>query len=378
MPETRVVTTVADLARAWPDLTDVAVVQLDLTSWQFDWSEARFARTMFLGCTFPATVLAYVSECGGVLITAFPEVPFAPYRADLYSYEELASARSGAPRSGTLDEQIGAWFRPSSGALHDGAVRALHDATIDAALTRFVARRRIVGVMGGHAVARDAPLYRRVASLGRALTRAGFCVATGGGPGVMEAANLGAWFAPFDDAALDDALDVLASAPSYAAEPKVYVRCALDVRSRWPRGGESLGVPTWIYLHEPTTGFATHIAKYFTNSLREDGLLAIARSGVVYAPGGAGTEQEIFTDAAQNSLTLYEVRSPMVFLSRSFFEQDRPELVAGVRRQAKDFGWHDLVTVVDTAEEAVAFLGAHQPDDAAAGTVTRRRTHGAT
>ena len=52
----------------------------------------------------------------------------------------------------------------------------------------------------------------------------------------------------------------------------------------WPDGGESLGVPTWVYVDEPTGGFATHIAKYFTNSIREDGLLAIARSGVVYAP----------------------------------------------------------------------------------------------
>ena len=112
------------------------------------------------------------------------------------------------------------------------------------------------------------------------------------------------------------------------------MQAALDVRRRWPDGGESLGVPTWVYLDEPTTGFATHIAKYFTNSIREDGLLAIARSGVVYAPGGAGTEQEIFTDTAQNSLTLYEVRSPMVFFGREFFEAQHPELLAAVRRQA--------------------------------------------
>ena len=140
----------------------------------------------------------------------------------------------------------------------------------------------------------------------------------------MEAANLGAWMAPVPDAALDDALAALAPAPDPTTDPDAYVEAALEVRRRWPDGGESLGVPTWVYIDEPTTGFATHIAKYFTNSIREDGLLAIARSGVVYAPGGAGTEQEIFTDSAQNSLTLYGVRSPIVFFGRDFFEAEHP------------------------------------------------------
>ena len=35
------------------------------------------------------------------------------------------------------------------------------------------------------------------------------------------------------------------------------------------------------------------MAKYFSNSLREDGLLAIATHGVVYAPGSAGTTQDV-------------------------------------------------------------------------------------
>ena len=32
----------------------------------------------------------------------------------------------------------------------------------------------------------------------------------------------------------------------------------------------SLGVPTWFYGHEPPNLFATRIAKFFTNALRED------------------------------------------------------------------------------------------------------------
>jgi predicted Rossmann-fold nucleotide-binding protein len=243
----------------------------------------------------------------------------------------------------------------------------VHDATIDAAVARFVEGRRVVGVMGGHALERDAPLYRSVAEVGRALTRAGFSIATGGGPGVMEAANLGGWIAPFADDSLDTAMAMLTDTSGTSG--------ALDVRSRWPGGGESLGVPTWVYVDEPTSAFATHIAKYFTNSIREDGLLAIARSGVVYAPGGAGTEQEIFTDTAQNSLTLYKVRSPMIFFGRQFFENEHPELLAAVRRQAETFGWSELIAVSDDPDEIVAFVKQHDPDAAGRAGVERRRTH---
>src|SRR5260370_38022412 len=64
--------------------------------------------------------------------------------------------------------------------------------------------------------------------------------------------------------------------------------------------GESPALPTWYYGHEPTTPFATHIAKYFQNSIREDGLIALAVHGIVSASGRAGTLQEIFQDTVRN------------------------------------------------------------------------------
>ena len=75
------------------------------------------------------------------------------------------------------------------------------------------------------------------------------------------------------------------------------------------RPGESLAVPTWYYGHEPTTPLATNIGKYFQNSLREDGLITIAAHGIVFAPGKAGTLQEIFQDAVRNYYRAPTIRS---------------------------------------------------------------------
>ena len=76
----------------------------------------------------------------------------------------------------------------------------------------------------------------------------------------------------------------------------------LPVRARWPitGAGRSLSIPTWFYGHEPTNVFATDIAKYFSNALREDTLLNRCRGGVVYLPGQAGTVQEIFQAVTEN------------------------------------------------------------------------------
>jgi predicted Rossmann-fold nucleotide-binding protein len=371
----RLIASRADLSAAWPDLRGAAVVSLDLANEPPDWSGGRLEGAMFFGCTFRAGATDRLIASGAAILSLLPDVPFQPYRSDLYSYDELAKGLEYGVAD-SLDVRISSWFSSSSPtSLPDLAVRALHDATIDAAVARLVEGRRMVGVMGGHALPRDAELYRIVAGLGRALTREGFFVATGGGPGVMEAANLGAWFAPFDDDELEAAIEHLANAPTYVNDRERYVQLALEVRNRWPQGGESLGVPTWVYLDEPTAGFATHIAKYFKNSLRENGLLAIARSGVVYAPGGAGTEQEIFTDTAQNSLTLYAVRSPMVFIGRRFFEGEHPELVAAVRKQAAAFGWEHLILTCDDPLEAVSFIDRNDPDATGTAGADPRRAH---
>ena len=253
------------------------------------------------------------------------EQPLHAGRADR-PHRRPRGRRGGDGAGRTVDEVIGDWFHGPGHGVDFAIARALHDATIDVALAAPPA-----GPVGGRrdGRARRRPRRRPVRRGGASWDARSAGPATTwrpvAGPALMEAANLGAWFAPAADRDLDDrARRSSPAAPSYDTDAgRLRRRRARDVRDRWPVGGESLGVPTWVYLDEPTSAFATHIAKYFTNSIREDGLLAIARSGVVYTPGGAGTAQEIFTDTAQNSLTR-STRSAARWCSSvaDFFERD--------------------------------------------------------
>jgi len=213
--------------------------------------------------------------------------------------------------------------------------------------------------MGGHSMLRTDAAFRVVAQLGRSMAREGWHVATGGGPGAMEAANLGAWLAPHGDEALTQALDLLAVETDFH-HADAYLGAGKRVLEAFPAGTDSLAVPTWFYGHEPTNQFATHVAKYFANSIREDGLLAIATRGVVFSPGAAGTTQEVFQDATQNHYDVFGVVSPMVFLDSTFWNDTLPAEPL-LRTLAADRPYAAMIGSADTADEVMAYLRSHPP-----------------
>jgi predicted Rossmann-fold nucleotide-binding protein len=132
----------------------------------------------------------------------------------------------------------------------------------------------------------------------------------------MEAANLGAWLAGRPEEAVEEALAVLRGAPDFHDGVDGWARAAFEVRERWPQGSASLGVPTWFYGHEPPNAFASAIAKYFSNAIREDVLLRVCRGGLVFLPGAAGTVQEVFQAACENYYAQGAQVVPMVLVGR--------------------------------------------------------------
>lgn len=205
--------------------------------------------------------------------------------------------------------------------------RSLHDYAINKNMRRFLVQyneRRGVAVMGGHALSRTNEMYEQIARLSKKLTERGFIMISGGGPGAMEATHLGAWLAGHPDETIDESLKTLREFPTFKDEG--WLASAFKVMRQFPKkdGYQSLGIPTWTYGHEPATPFATHIAKFFENSIREDNILTLAFGGIIYTPGSAGTMQEIFQDAVQNHYLSFDYASPMVFLGKKLWSKEVP------------------------------------------------------
>ncbi|MFF5017327.1 LOG family protein [Streptomyces sp. NPDC001165] len=311
---------------------------------------------VFLGCPMDPEAAAHVRSSGALVFPPVPGLPFDPYRGFAYSPEELFESLEEGYEA-TPDALAYAWFQrtKADGDVFASMLRAIHDDAVSDALDELLAGARVVGVMGGHAMARGTAAYAGAARLGRELARAGFTVATGGGPGAMEAANLGAYAAPFADGMLEEALRVLAEAPSFRPSVTDWARAAFEVRERWPGGGESVGIPTWFYGHEPPNAFAAHIAKYFANATREDGLLARSTAGVVFLPGAAGTVQEIFDNATPN---YYESRgepTPMVLVNEEHWTRELPTWPL-LQSLARGRSMESRIALVDRIEQAPEVL----------------------
>ena len=234
--------------------------------------------------------------------------------------------------------------------------RALHDHFITHELYKMLDlydEKDVIGVMGGHARRRDDPMYRQIVYLSKRLTEMGRLMVTGGGPGAMEAAHLGAYMAGRTDEEVEEALAMLMPSPTFRDEG--WLRRSFEVMERFPLETEyrSLALPTWYYGHEPTAPFATDIAKYFDNSVREDGIVTIAKGGIVYTPGSAGTMQEIFQDAGQNHYESEGYASPMIFMGKDYYTNYMPAY--SLLKDLSDRGVYKnmLLTISDDNDEII-------------------------
>ncbi|MFJ5778161.1 LOG family protein [Streptomyces sp. NPDC093094] len=334
-------------------LAGFRVQAVDLTDRTRELLATGTSGAVFLGCPMRENAAAKVRADGALVFPPVPDLPFDPYRGLLYSPDELFASLADGGYEATPDARAYAWFQRTGadGDIYASTLRSVHDDSVSDALDELLSRTRVVGVMGGHAMGRGTPEYEGAARLGRELARSGLTVATGGGPGAMEAANLGAYAAPYDDAMLSESLGLLRAVPKFTPSVTDWAAAAFEVRSRWPKGGTSVGIPTWFYGHEPPNPFASHIAKYFANATREDGLLARSDAGVVFLPGAAGTVQEIFDNATPN---YYESRGeprPMVLVGRAHWTERLPAWPL-LRSLARERSMEERIALVDRIEDA--------------------------
>lgn len=339
-----------------------------------DLSTADLTGALFIGCHFASRqVEADLVRRGAHVLPPFAALPYSTQPPRLYTPDDLVAGFAVGGFGTMYDTLVYQHFQAHGGALptvREALAQRMHDHGIDNALAdatrNWLAAHgpgSVIGVMGGHAVPRGTSAYRLAATLGWELARADRLVVTGGGPGVMEAANLGAYLSARPPAELAAAIDLLATAPDFTDHDH-YTAAALQVRAEfgpaqteagsaaggggaaaaglrvplarrngpdaagpdpvgWARRG-GLAIPTWLYGHEPANLFAGRIAKYFSNAVREDTLLRLARGGIVFAAGRAGTVQEVFQAATKTFYGTDGASGAYVFLDRAFWTETLP------------------------------------------------------
>lgn len=310
-------------------IEEIAVQSLNLTEIESLMLSVHFSKCLFLGCTMSDDLLHHLLPENFI----FPilDVPFNAYPNRLYNKDTLYNDfdyLSPETYLKTKDKRVYDYYKNSiiRLSIKDTLAQRLHDHSITDSLHEYISRfdeRKVVAIMGGHKMKRTDEMYLQVCRLSKSLTERGYLMLSGGGPGAMEATHVGAWMAGRTDDDLLKAIEILSEAPVYSDDK--WLASAFKVMELFPDPlFDSLGIPTWHYGHELPTPFATQIAKYFENSVREEGLLALAKGGVIFTPGSAGTMQEVFQDLAQNHYGSYGYASPMIFLNVDFWIKDRP------------------------------------------------------
>lgn len=346
---------------------------------------------VFLGCRMDDALAAAAAKAGCFILPTPPGLPFNPFTHALYSpavlYDHFDPRDPVHSYEKCFDSIVYRSYLQTEVDVDLMLMRRLHDASVEEALDDFLStptgnpqrptvRHRTVAIMGGHDVSRNDITYLKIAELARDLATAGYLVATGGGPGLMEAANLGAWCAGFRKASvLHDAIAAMHDAPLY--NHPLWLASAFSAWKQMgtpddPSRSRSVGIPTWFYGHEPPNVFATDIAKYFENSMREEGLLGVALAGIVFGEGNAGTVQEIFQDACQNYYRTYaRAKSPMILLGSAYWNpQDPVPHHAGDRRKplyplleklATEKAFSDYLLLTDDPGKVLAFIERRPP-----------------
>jgi uncharacterized protein (TIGR00730 family) len=175
--------------------------------------------------------------------------------------------------------------------------------------------RPAVAIFGSSRISSDTPIYAAARELGRRFAEARFAVVTGGGPGLMEAANRGAKEA----------------------------------------GGMSIGFNIELPREQEPNEYLD-LALTFRHFYVRKTMFVKAADGFVILPGGFGTLDELF-----ESLTLIQTHKvegfPVVLFGSAFWNgliswlRDRP---LGVGTVSEDD--LDLLVVTDEPHEAVQVL----------------------
>lgn len=184
------------------------------------------------------------------------------------------------------------WYTHNQHDAYDVEMMALHDGVVKELFLRLYGSRKIVGVMGGTSeyIPRTSQNYKNIARICRSLALEDFVIATGGGDGAMEAANLGAKFSVYSEEDLEEALKLAEQYPEGGTEPED-VKFYKALFEKWPKQSiNAFASSTWTYTDN--NWLCQYQARFFSDALAEFLLVDHCNCGIIFAPGGPGTRFE--------------------------------------------------------------------------------------
>ena len=186
------------------------------------------------------------------------------------------------------------------------------------ATQRLSAIRPAVSIFGSARTPPDSPYYELTQTIARLLSDAGFSVISGGGPGIMEAANKGAFF------------------------------------GKSPSVGLNIQLP-----HEQTANAFQDVSQSFRHFFARKYMFVRFANAYVVMPGGFGTLDELL-----EALTLIQTgksqKIPIILVHEPFWrglvDWFRGTLVSEGVISSEDL---DLIQLIDKPEEIVEAIFAH-------------------
>lgn len=183
---------------------------------------------------------------------------------------------------------------------------------------RLAPIRPAVSIFGSARLGPDHPYYQLAERIARKLSDAGFAVISGGGPGIMEAANKGAFF------------------------------------GRGPSVGLNIQLP-----HEQHANPYQDVSQTFRHFFARKYMFVRFASAYVVMPGGFGTLDELM-----EALTLIQTgksrRIPLILVHRPFWQGLLDWLRERLLSEGMiDAGDLDLMQVIDDPDEVLAAIFKH-------------------
>ncbi len=323
-------------------LENVALLNLDLTKMAYIIESVPVKNSVFLGCKITKDTEQYLRDNNSLVFPYINNLPFNVFPSRLYTSAKLLGNNDEFDINiydfnQSKDAEIYDWYSSiKTQSVNDDILSRFMMSTHDNMILddlhkqiNIVGENKIVGIMGGHAAKRDTQEYRNAVILARKITQKGFIVITGGGPGLMEAGNLGALLAYYPDDSVDKAIEILKKHPeSENGEINDYFKSAIEVLKKYPLPKDkitSISIPTWFYEQENRTNiFTNYIAKMFSNDLREYNLINVSKGGFIVSPGKAGTLSEIFMYNNTQYYNLNNHTSPFIFENKDYWTKEVP------------------------------------------------------